>query len=127
MAHEVDIPLGQCFVGEDKNLDCEVLDGVATATDPLGLPVDIAGWAGTFDMRESDHAAVAMLAISCSVTGTYAATRAANTQRLRAALTDDQTTQFDPGVYRYSFKRTTAGAETVLAFGSITWRQATQR
>jgi len=108
------------FIGEDKNLDLEVLDDD-------DVPVNVTGWAVTFDMREKPHSPTTMVSLTCSVEGTYSATRALNTQRLRAALTDDHTTKFEAGRYAYSFKLTTAGAETILAQGGITFQEATQK
>ena len=121
MALEADLGLDNTFcVGDDKNLDLEVLDDD-------DVPVDITGWTGTYDMRESDHAAAAILSISTSVTGVYNADRETNTQRLRTAFARTQTSLLQPGLYRYSIRRTTSGSSTVLRFGSHLWREATQK
>jgi hypothetical protein len=115
----------ELYLGEDKHLDLEVLDDD-------DVPVNVTGWTATFDMRDHAHSDQTVISRSCSVVGTYSATRALNTQRLRAALTDDDSSTgskplFPPGLYAYSFKRTTAGDETVLRAGLIRWREATQK
>jgi len=111
---------GALFVGEDKTLKLEVLD----ADD---VPVDITGWAITLDVRTRDNAAdPALLSKSASITGTYSSTRASNTQRAVATLADDDTVLLTAKTYRHSWKRTTAGNETILAYGDFVVERATQ-
>lgn len=108
------------YVGEDKNLDLEVLD----ADD---VPVNISSLTIVFDIRRKPHAAVAMVTVTCSTEGSYNSDRDTNTQRARAALTDDQTSKILPGTYWGSFKVTTAGAETILWAGQVIFEEATQK
>lgn len=111
---------GVLFVGEDKIIDFEVLD-------QDDVPVDIAGWAMTFDVRASDVESTALISASATVTGTYSATRASNTQRARVTLLDDtHMSVVSAQGYRYSLKRTTAGSETILAYGRFAPERATQ-
>lgn len=112
MANEVTIGGdGSLFIGEDKTLDHEVLD-------VDGAPVDINGWTIKFTVRTSDGAAdPVVIEKTASIIGTYSAVRTSNTQRARVALTDDDTNTLTARGYRYSFKRTDDGSETVTAFG----------
>lgn len=108
------------FVGEDKTISLEVLD----ADD---IPVNITGFTLLLDVRLTDTAAApALLSISGSVSGTYSATRSANTQRASFTLTDTQTGTLSARQYRYSIKRTDDGSETVIAVGPFIVERATQ-
>ena len=108
---------GALFVGEDKHIDLEVLDD-------SDLPVDITGWAILLVVKRGVSGAV-VLSKTASITGTYNAARASNTQRARFALTDDDLT-IDGGAYLYSAKRTDSGSEAVLAYGMFRPEVATQ-
>ena len=112
---------GEVFVGEDKTVRLEVVDADL-------VPVDVTGWATTLDVRLLESDAAALLTKAGAVAGVYAATRAANTQRLLFALTDTQLarTIFDGRTYRYSIKRTDDGSETILAYGPWIMKLATQ-
>lgn len=124
MALEADINEdgGELFVGEDKILDLEVLQ------DDGATPQDIAGWSITFDVRLTDKTSTALLSKSATVTGTYSATRASNTQRARVTLTDTELASptFSGRTYRHSWKRLTDGSETILAYGDFRMQRATQ-
>lgn len=110
---------GTLFVGEDKTFELEVLDGD-------GLPVDVAGWDIVFDVRKTDHAPdPALFSKTATVSGTYDAVRATNTQRASVSLTSDETDTIKARTYRYSFKRLDHGDETVLAWGDFVVQKAT--
>jgi hypothetical protein len=112
---------GSLFIGEDKTLRLEVLD----ASD---VPVDMTtGWTVTFDVRLNDvDPSPVLLSKAATISGTYSATRAANTQRAVVALSDDEMTMPTKS-YRHSWKRTDAGSETVLAYGDFLPQIATQK
>ena len=107
------------FLGEDKVLRLHVKNSA-------GVPVDIAGWAVLFNVRESDKASIDVLVKSAAVQGTYDADPDDNTQRAVVTLTDTETAALSAKLYRYSFKRTDDGSETILAFGPFVPQRATQ-
>lgn len=117
---------GELFADEDKTFRLEVIDKDS-------LPVNIAGWDIIFDVRAMDNSAdPALLSKSGAVTGTYNALRASNTQRAIATVTDDEMHQFKGSnlpsgskTYRHSWKRRTAGNETVLSRGDFAPEKAT--
>lgn len=130
---------GDLFVGEDVQIDMEVID-LASIFDPVtGLkrppdqwtPIDVgSGYTFQFDLRDKPTSQAIKISATCSVVGTFAATRALNTQRVRAALTDDQTSVsvlgLGGGRFWYSFKRTDAGAERIALYGEAPFTRATQ-
>ena len=118
---------GTLFADEDKVFLLEVLD-------VNEVPVNIAGWPIVFDVRRKDNSAdPALLSIAATITGTYSATRASNTQRAQVVVTDDDMHPFKGSnlpdgrekTYRHSWKRTTSGSETVLCRGDFAPEKAT--
>lgn len=120
MAREVAIGgSGSLFVGEDKILRIEILD-------VANLPVDLTGMDIVFDVRKKDNAPdPAIFSLSTVITGVYASTRSANTQRAVAVLTDTQMNTISAKTYRHSWKRMDDGSETVLAYGDFIVEKAT--
>lgn len=108
---------GALFVGEDKTFVLELLDS-------SGAPVDMSGWTVVCVIAASDKAA-AIFTESASITGSFNATRALNTQRASFALTDTQMDTLRAKDYRHSWKRMDAGFETILAYGDFTVEKAT--
>ena len=137
------------FVGEDKNLTFEIFDQAGQTEDELEAAItagtatmqDVAGWTFEFLVRLKDKTVGTPLIdkssgspTEISVTGTYNATRATNTQRVVVSLFDTDTAASDgssvvlaPKTYRYSLKRTDAGGETILTYGDFELLQATAR
>jgi hypothetical protein len=109
---------GRLLMGEDKSIVVEVLDRD-------GVPVNVAGWTTSLVITRTLTSA-ALLTLSGSVSGTYSATRASNTQRITFTMTDDQSDDLTAGAYFYSVKRTDAGAERVLLYGACKVEQANQ-
>lgn len=117
MATEADIGgNGDLFVGEDKTLK-------------LVLPaIDMTGWAVKFDVRKADTSLLAdvIFTKTASITGTYSATLASNTQRAVVSLTDTEMLTVTNRTYRYSYKRIDDNSETILARGNFIVEKATQ-
>ena len=110
---------GALFVGEDKSFRLELLD-------EAGVPVNMTGWSVLFDVRKKDNSAEpAIFSETASITGTYNAVRATNTQRALVTLTDTEMNTVKAKTYRYSFKRMDDGSETVLAYGNFAPEKAT--
>ena len=97
---------GKLFVGEDNTIR-------------LKLAQDMSGWTTVFDVRLKDTSTEAILSIVPVLTGVYSADPSTNTQRAIVQLTDDHTNLFKAKVYRWSWKRMDAGAETVLGRGDF--------
>lgn len=117
---------GKLFVGEDKTFLLELLAAPVAPATVATLPVDMAGWALLFDIRLKDNSAEpAIVSKVPEVIGVFDAVRATNTQRAVAVLTDDEMNLFKEKTYRHSWKRMTAGQETVLAWGDFTPQKAT--
>lgn len=109
---------GDLFKGEDKTLKLEVLDG-------SDLPVDIAVWSITMDVRLTvDASAPATLSKTATVSGTYNANRNTNTQRAVVTLTDTEL-GITATTYQHAWKRTDDGSETILAYGDFIVEEAT--
>jgi hypothetical protein len=117
------------FVGDDKSLSFEIFtsDGVAG-----GTMTDASGFAMRCDIRkgadDADPPVVTKTTSSgITVTGAFNAVRATNTQRVIVAILDTDTEDLKAGDYEYTLKRTDAGLETTLAFGTMTFRKGTVR
>lgn len=110
---------GTLFVGEDKNFELELLD-------IAGVPVDMAGMAFVLDVRKRDNSAdPAIISKVPTLTGVYNSVRATNTQRQLVVLTDTELNLFKARTYRYSWKRTDDGSETVVVRGNFAPEKAT--
>lgn len=110
---------GSLFLGEDKTLEFEVLDD-------SDVPVDMTGWALTFDAKVSEFGDTSDLSKTASITGSYSATRSSNKQRAVVTLTDTDTEALNAITYQYSLKRTDAGFETIINYGDLVFERATQ-
>ena len=136
------------FVGDDISLEFEVFEddlvvamvadgnGVERQTYVSGTPEDVSAWALSFAVRTSDTTTAGPViskttASGITITGTYDADHADNTQRVVVAIADTDT--FDvavlvpPKTYRYSLKRTDPGSEKTLAFGKFVLREVPVR
>lgn len=116
------------FLDTDFTRDFHVKD---IDTDSTGATAkNITGWAIVFDIRTAAHSSSAKLSATCSITGSFNSVAASNTQRARwtCADTDITTALFGSkgGTYYYSLKRTDAGSETILQYGTIVIERATQ-
>lgn len=129
---------GTLFVGEDKIFKLELVvaefdaDGNVVAPSASSVPKDMTGWAITFDVRKTNNSAdPAIFSKSATFEGVFNVTsRAVNTQRAVASLTDTEMNTVkagntSPGSYYYSWKRMDDGSETVLARGPFTPEKAT--
>jgi len=120
------VPLTQTLTlyrGEDKSFPLTVYTDTTKAT-----VKEITGWTVELVVRERDDSpGTALLTVSASVSGTFNADPDTNTQVATATLSDDQTLTLPIGTYRYSFRRTDAGSEGVLALGDFVVKEATGR
>lgn len=88
--------------------------------------VDTSTWAMSWIVKtyaqDTDASALLTKTTSSGITvsGTYNATPASNTQRVNVDIDDSDTTSVNPGDYVWELRRTDAGNETVLATGTIT-------
>lgn len=123
---------GLLFVGEDKIFSLEMVEieldetGTPIEPDENSVPVNITGWDIRFDVRKTDKAPdPAIFSKSASITGTYAVTRALNTQRAVVSLSDTEMNTVKSRTYRHSWKRMDDGVETVLSRGDFVVEKAT--
>ena len=131
MAIEDDITSADMlFVGDDRNLEFEIFDSDGVAG---GTMVNVSAYALRFDIRkgveDSDPPVITKTTggSGITVTGVYNAVRATNTQRVVVSIADTDTENMRAGDYEYTLKRTDAGSETTLAFGTVTLRKGTVR
>ncbi len=120
---------GTLFVGEDVEINFEILPQGANVTDPSVQPIDISGWGLTFVVRATESpTSPPLLTVPATVVGTYNVVRATNSQRARVTLTDSDLAAavFQPGTYKHSLKRTDDGSEKVVSYGDFEVEQATQ-
>jgi hypothetical protein len=109
----------QLFIGTDFTFQFAILNGAETAAQ------DVSAWAISWMIKTDPNIADASASITkttssgISVTGTWASAPASNTQRAVVTVDDTDTTSLAAGLYYWELKRTDAGSETVLAYGSI--------
>lgn len=111
------------FIGEDKTLAFEIY-----SSDEATIQ-DVSGWAISWVLRKmGDSNAVVITKTTgestVTITGSYNATPATNTQRVNVLITDDDTDNLQPGTYEHALKRTTAGNETILSYGMAELKKA---
>lgn len=119
MASEENIrPDDNFFLNEDKTLT------FGAVLDSDGAGVNISGWALSWMLKrlitDSDSDAVITKTTSSgiAITGSYNSTLASNTQRAVVTIADTDTSSLSAGIYHHELKRTDAGLETVLSFGT---------
>ncbi len=107
------------------------MDHVLIYTDADFPPTNMAGWTVILDVRLTDDAASPPLLTKTGVvSGTYSATRGANTQIVTFTLTavnlGPTTFPGDPPNLRYSICRTNSGNKQPLRYGSLQLTRVTQ-
>lgn len=114
------------FTGEDAVIRFTVYTSAAKTT-----CINIAGWALSWMVKkrvsDADSAAkvTKTTAAGIAITGVFNASPALNTQRAEITIADSDTmTQLVSGVYRHELKRTDAGSEQVLAYGTLYARRS---
>jgi hypothetical protein len=109
----------ELFLGEDHAFAFHIKNAGETAS------LDIAGWnlSWIIKRRISDSNGNAILrkttGSGISITGTFDANPATNTQRATVSVADTDTEAKDPGLYYWELKRTDANQETILSYGRI--------
>jgi hypothetical protein len=114
---------GSLFVGEGKTLRFGPLYDALNPT----VGVDKTGGAMVFDVRKTDKAPdpAILSRTNFVLTGVFNSTQASNTQRATLSVTDDELNLFAAKNYRWSWKRTDPGNETVLGRGNFAPEKAT--
>lgn len=106
-------------LGTDHQFVCEVLDDAETAA------VNCSAFAMSFMLKRElgDADADALLTKTTSsgiaVSGSFNADPAVNTQVATVTIADTDTDAIAPGLCRWELKRTDAGYETQLGYGTI--------
>lgn len=113
------------YIGADHVVEMVVYANKAKTT-----VKEITGWTIVLDIRPKDTSSATKLMKTGTVSGTFNATPASNTQKVSFTLTDDDlaSTVFtgDDPVLRYSIKRTDSGSEQPLRYGDVTLTRVTQ-
>jgi hypothetical protein len=105
------------FIGTDQNLSFHVKDDD-------GIPVNVSAfafsWMLKYTVNDADADALITLTSGSgiSVTGAYNVDPVVNTQRVIVTISDSNTDSLEADRYQHELKRTDAGLETVLAYGS---------
>lgn len=122
------------YVDEDKTFRLEVLVHEDDGTyDASSVPVNITGWEIVLDIRAKDDSQTQLLFETATISGTYNATRSANTQRAVVSVPDEDLHIFKGSnlpdgrakTYRFSWKRINNGQKTVLRAGDWLPEKAT--
>jgi hypothetical protein len=114
--------------GTDHRYEFAILDSAQTAA------VDISGWALSWMLKRTPQVADAQASLvksttvsGITITGTYDASPATNTQRAAVDIADTDTDPLPPSLYFYELKRMDAGLEAVLAYGNLVLVQSIHR
>ena len=100
------------FAGEDKTLVFDIVD-------VNGAAQTMTGWALEWVVRRSASSTTATLTKTTGA-GTVALSNGSGTDdRATVTITDDDTLNLVTGTYVYALRRTDAGSEQVLAFGTL--------
>ena len=86
----------------------------------------MSGWALSWQLTTKPGVAAVVTKTTpsdVSITGTFNASPALNTQRIIVTLLDDDTAGLPATTYWHELKRTDAGLEEVLAHGSLALQQ----
>lgn len=116
------------YVGEDKLLSFTIYTSTAKTA-----AKDITGWALSWKLRRKKPDADPALLTKATggsgitITGTFNADPALNTQRAVVTIADTDTDGLGAGSYWHELKRTDAGSETVLAQGIAVLKQPVHR
>jgi len=109
------------FAGEDKQL---VFD-IVTST---GATQTMTGWALECVFRRSAAASAVAFTTATTALGTITIGNGSGTDdRATVTLTDDLTVGLVTGTYFYTLRRTDAGSEQVLAYGTMELLKAATR
>ena len=113
------------FLGEDKTLEFEIYNASGTIQDVTGW--SLAWYVRTMGDSDKKILTKATGGSGVTITGSYNSDPDTNTQRVGVAVADTDIENFQPGKYQHALWRTDAGNETVLSYGTLTWKKADRR
>jgi hypothetical protein len=117
----------ELFIGTDHQFVFHILN------DDEDAAIDITGWTLSWMVKKSlAHLDAAALLTKTTVSGitiagVYSATPGSNLQRATVAIADTDTDAFTAGDRFYELKRMDAGADTILAYGTLTVKRGVHR
>lgn len=116
------------WIGVDHGFDFDVKNAAEDAS------IDITGYALSFMLKEAiaDLDAAAKITKTTAgggiaIAGTFNADPDVNMQRATVTIADTDTDSLTPRGYRYELKRTDAGSETILSYGTLTLNRGVHR
>lgn len=115
------------FIGVDVSYRFTALNLAETAA------VDMTGWSLSFMVKKSkghldaDAKFSRTTSAGITISGTYNSDPAVNTQVATVSVEDSHTDALTPGTYYYELKRTGAGVEAVIAYGTFTLERGVHR
>lgn len=102
---------GRLFLGTNTDMVLELLDRAL-------IPVDMTGMTWRFSVKASDAVGAAeIFGVNGAIEGIYNASRAINTQRMRAPLTPELMVALAVHGYHHSWRRTDDGSKSVGSYG----------
>lgn len=108
------------FAGEDKSLRYFVVDSAGAAQ-------DMTGWALEWVLRRSAAHPTATLTKTTGAAQIVIDNGNGTSDMATVSITDDDTLNLVAGQYVYALRRTDAGSEQVLAFGTLELLKAATR
>jgi hypothetical protein len=115
-------------IGTDQAYDVTVYTSEAKTT-----VREITGWALSFFVKrkatDADNVALVTKTSGSgiAISGSFNASPASNTQIATVTIADTDTDSLNAGVYRWELKRTDAGSEARVAYGTISFNQTVHR
>jgi hypothetical protein len=132
MALESNIVVPDLFAGDDKVLEFEIFEEGQDPENPTALMEDVSLFTMSWSLRRSVrgvalHRQIASGAplvekvsgAGIEVIGSFSATRAENTQRVRVRVDAADLAGLDGGLFVHALKRTDVGSRTTLSYGTV--------
>lgn len=111
----------------------QAFDFTVYTTEAAAVVREITGWALSFVVKRkgTDADLIALVTKTTSsgiaIAGVFDAAPGTNTQKATVSIADADTDSLSAGTYRWELKRTDAGSEARIAFGTIVFNQTLHR
>lgn len=118
------------FTGEDKQLTCTVYQAGTTldqAEAGTGTPQNITGWALSWMLKKRQTDTDAAAKVTKTTAGGTISMTTPGSGVCEVGISDTDIDALPAGLYWHELKRTDAGSETVLIYGTFVLKQALHR